>query len=221
MPVNMIETRNLTKQYGPKTAVNNLSLRIGKGELFSLLGVNGAGKTTTIRMLTCLSAPTSGEAFVGGFSCTGESEKIKPMIGISTQDTAVAERLTVRENLEFMARIYGFDKEKTAERVNRTVADFHLEEVLDQRAGTLSGGWKRKLSIAMALIGEPSVLFLDGRARPAGAVARDRIPERFPHDCAHHSLHGRGGAPVRPARHYDLRPDRRLRNAAGNSGDDR
>ena len=94
MPVNMIETRNLTRQYGPKTAVSSLSLAIGKGELFSLLGVNGAGKTTTIRMLACLSAPTSGEAYVGGFSCTGESAKIKPMIGISTQDTAVAERLS-------------------------------------------------------------------------------------------------------------------------------
>ena len=175
MPVNMIETRNLTKQYGPKTAVSSLSLSIGKGELFSLLGVNGAGKTTTIRMLTCLSAPTSGEAFVGGFSCTGESEKIKPMIGISTQDTAVAERLTVRENLEFMARIYGFGQEKTAERVSRTVADFHLEEVLNQRAGTLSGGWKRKLSIAMALIGEPSVLFLDEPTLGLDVLARREL----------------------------------------------
>ena len=117
----------------------------------------------------------SGEAFVGGFSCTGESAKIKPMIGISTQDTAVAERLTVRENLEFMARIYGFGQEKTAERVNRTVADFHLEEVLDQRAGTLSGGWKRKLSIAMALIGEPSVLFLDEPTLGLDVLARREL----------------------------------------------
>ena len=173
--MNMIETKNLTKQYGPKTAVNSLSLGIGKGELFSLLGVNGAGKTTTIRMLTCLSVPTSGEAYVNGFSCTGESEKIKPLIGISTQDTAVAERLTVKENLEFMARLYGFGKEKTAERVNRTVADFQLEEVLDQRAGTLSGGWKRKLSIAMALIGEPSVLFLDEPTLGLDVLARREL----------------------------------------------
>lgn len=173
--MDMIETRGLSKRYGEKWAVRELTLSVHQGELFSLLGVNGAGKTTTIRMLSCLSEPTAGEASVGGFSCGGQKREIKQIIGMSPQDTAVAERLTVRENLELMASVYGFDRQKVRERTERMIADFHLEEVERQQARTLSGGWKRKLSIAMALIGEPKVLFLDEPTLGLDVLARREL----------------------------------------------
>lgn len=136
----MIRTVGLTKRYGAKTAVDGLNLTVREGELFALLGVNGAGKTTTIRMLSCLSAPTAGEAYIGGLGCTGEAEKVKEIIGISPQDTAVAERLTVRENLDFMAALYEPDKARCRERAARMTEWFRLEEVENQQARTLSGG---------------------------------------------------------------------------------
>ena len=171
----MIETRNLTRKYGEKTAVNNLSLTVGEGELFALLGVNGAGKTTTIRMLSCLSKPTSGEAFVDGHSCSAESREVKQVIGLSPQDTAVADHLTVRENLEFMAAVYGYAKADVKQRADRIVEEFHFGEVENQRAQTLSGGWKRKLSIAMALISDPKVLFLDEPTLGLDVLARREL----------------------------------------------
>ena len=173
--MSMIETRNLTRKYGEKTAVNNLSLTVEEGELFALLGVNGAGKTTTIRMLSCLSKPTSGEAYVDGHSCTAESRAVKQAIGLSPQDTAVADRLTVRENLEFMAAVYGYPKDEVKQRTDRIMQEFHLDEVEHQRAQTLSGGWKRKLSIAMALISEPKVLFLDEPTLGLDVLARREL----------------------------------------------
>ncbi len=156
-----VQTKSLTKKYKKKTAVDSISLEVENGELFALLGVNGAGKTTTIRMLCCLSTPTDGEAFIDGISCINAPTKVKEKIGISPQETSVAENLTVRENLEFIADVYGFDKQKTQDSVNEMIALFKMEEVENSRAKTLSGGWKRKLSIAMALISEPAVLFLD------------------------------------------------------------
>ncbi len=169
------EARKLTKQYKQKIAVNAIDIAVEEGELFALLGVNGAGKTTTIRMLTCLSAPTAGEAFICGHSCTKESDAVKGMIGISPQDTAVAENLTVRENLEFIARVYGFDKAKVQERTAEMIRIFHMEDVENSRAKTLSGGWKRKLSIAMALISEPKVLFLDEPTLGLDVLARREL----------------------------------------------
>ena len=171
----MIRTKDLTKKFGEKTAVDHLDLTIHEGELFSLLGVNGAGKTTTIRMLSCLSRPTSGEALVGGFSCLDHAEKVKEIIGISPQDTAVAERLTVQENLSFMAALYTQDKAVCRERTERMIRLFHLEEVAGSQARTLSGGWKRKLSIAMAMIGEPQVLFLDEPTLGLDVLARREL----------------------------------------------
>jgi len=155
--------------------VNSLDLSVEEGELFSLLGVNGAGKTTTIRMLTCLSSPTAGEAFICGHSTSKESSEVKKIVGISPQDTAVAGNLTVRENLELMAGIYGFDKAGTARRIADMTKLFRLDEVLDSRAKTLSGGWKRKLSIAMALISEPKVLFLDEPTLGLDVLARREL----------------------------------------------
>ena len=170
-----VEARNLTKKYKIKTAVDSINLKVPEGELFALLGVNGAGKTTTIRMLSCLSVPSSGEAFICGKNCVEEADAVKPVIGISPQDTSVAENLTVRENLEFMAKIYGFDKSKIKARTNEMLSLFNMSEVEKSRAKTLSGGWKRKLSIAMALISEPKVLFLDEPTLGLDVLARREL----------------------------------------------
>lgn len=170
-----VETKGLTKQYKDLTAVDNLDLSVEQGELFSLLGVNGAGKTTTVRMLCCLSEATSGEAFVMGKNCEKDKTEVKSMIGISPQDTAVAGRLTVEENLLFMSRIYGFDDAKCKQRTDELIEIFAMEKVRNKRAKTLSGGWKRKLSIAMALIGEPKVLFLDEPTLGLDVLARREL----------------------------------------------
>ncbi len=167
----VIETNGLTKKYKDKTAVDGLSIAIPEGKLVALLGVNGAGKTTTIRMLSCLSKPSSGNALVMGHDVEKEPEAVKRLVGISTQDTAVAENLTVRENLEFMAGIY-LEKDRIATAVENAVKAFGLEEFTDKKAKLLSGGWKRKLSIAMAIIGEPKLLFLDEPTLGLDVLAR-------------------------------------------------
>lgn len=169
-------TKDLTKKYKDKTAVDRLNLTVKEGELFALLGVNGAGKTTTIRMLTCLSTPTGGEAYVFGHDVVKEPDAVKKLAGISTQDTAVAANLTVRENLEFMAGIYGLNDDKeTAGRVNRMTELFGFGEVINKRAGKLSGGWQRKLSIAMALIGDPKIIYLDEPTLGLDVLARREL----------------------------------------------
>jgi len=166
------KTTNLTKKYKEKVAVDQLNLEVEEGELFALLGVNGAGKTTTIRMLTCLSTPTSGEAEIFGHSVTGDPDVVKAMVGVSPQDTAVADNLTVVENLRFMAEIYGKDGRESADRI---IEDFGLTEVRDKKARTLSGGWKRRLSIAMAIIGDPRILFLDEPTLGLDVLARREL----------------------------------------------
>lgn len=170
-----IKTKCLRKCYKSITAVDSLDLRIQKGELFSLLGVNGAGKTTTIKMLTCLTRPTAGEALVGGHSITKEAERVKAIIGVSPQETAVAPNLTVRENLELICGIHGFSREKTAGKIEELSRQFDLETVLNRRAGKLSGGWQRRVSIAMALIGEPEILFLDEPTLGLDVLARHEL----------------------------------------------
>lgn len=173
--MNAVETKDLVKKYGSKTAVDGVSFSVREGELFALLGVNGAGKTTTIRMLCCLSKPASGEALICGRSVSDKPDEVKRLIGISTQDTAVAPNLTVRENLEFMAGIYGFPKEKVKKRTEEMEKMFRLGEVMDSRTKTLSGGWQRKVSIAMALISEPQVLFLDEPTLGLDVLARREL----------------------------------------------
>ncbi len=170
-----IKTVNLTKKYKNLAAVDNLNLVIEKGELFSLLGVNGAGKTTTIKMLSCLIKPTGGEAFVEGSSVINDELKIKRKIGVSPQETAVAQNLSVKENLELMCGIYGFSKEKRNEKLEEISKQFGLGPVLHKKAGKLSGGWQRRLSIAMALISEPSVLFLDEPTLGLDVIARREL----------------------------------------------
>ena len=170
-----IRIENLTKQYKDVIAVDNLSLEIAEGELFSLLGVNGAGKTTTIKMLSCLTRPTSGDATVLGESITKNPTAVKALIGVSPQETAVAAGLTVRENLEFICGIYEFDKKKTAEKLSSLSALLSLEGVLNKKASKLSGGYARRLSIAMALISEPKVLFLDEPTLGLDVIARSEL----------------------------------------------
>ena len=167
-----IKTTALVKRYKKLTAVDNLSLEIQQGELFSLLGVNGAGKTTTIKMLTCLTKPTGGDAYVGGFSVTRETEGVKAVIGVSPQQTAVAPNLTTEENLELICGIHGFSREKTQEKINQLSRQFDLGPVLKRKAGKLSGGWQRRVSIAMALISEPKILFLDEPTLGLDVLAR-------------------------------------------------
>ena len=170
-----IKASDLRKQYKNITAVDGLNLEIAPGELFSLLGVNGAGKTTAIKMLSCLTKPTGGDALVGGYSITREPEQVKRRIGVSPQETAVAPNLTVKENLALICGIHGFSREKTAEKIRELTGQFSLEEVLQRKAGKLSGGWQRRVSIAMALISQPQILFLDEPTLGLDVIARHEL----------------------------------------------
>ncbi len=170
-----IKTIELVKQYKNLTAVDKLNLEIQQGELFSLLGVNGAGKTTTIKMLTCITKPSYGDAFVGGYSITKQAEQVKQLIGVSPQETAIAANLSVKENLELICGIHGFSKEKTKRKINELSRQFDLDTVLKRKAGKLSGGWQRRVSIAMALISDPKILFLDEPTLGLDVIARHEL----------------------------------------------
>lgn len=167
-----IRTANLTKKYKDIIAVDQLNLQVKKGELISLLGVNGAGKTTTIKMLSCLTQPTGGDAFLNGKSICKDTAAVKSMIAVSPQETAVAPGLTVAENLELMCGIHGFSKEKRSEKLAELTELLGLRAVIKKKAGKLSGGWQRRLSIAMALISEPQILFLDEPTLGLDVLAR-------------------------------------------------
>jgi len=172
-----IKTIHLSKRYGTITAVCDLSLDIAQGELISLLGVNGAGKTTTIKMLTGLTTPTGGDAIVGGHSILRETSQVKRLIGVSPQQTAVAPHLTAKENLQLICGIHGFSREKARKNIERIADQLALDEVFARKAGTLSGGWQRRLSIAMALISEPQILFLDEPTLGLDVIARHALWE--------------------------------------------
>lgn len=172
-----IKTIGLTKTYKELTAVDRLDLTIPQGELFSLLGVNGAGKTTTIKMLCCLTRPTAGDAFLNGSSILADPAGVKARIGVSPQETAVAPNLTVQENLELMCGVHGFTREKQMQKVRQIAEELGLGNILKRKAGKLSGGWQRRLSIAMALIGEPEILFLDEPTLGLDVLARSDLWE--------------------------------------------
>ena len=167
-----IRIEALTKKYKDVIAVDQLSMTIEKGELISLLGVNGAGKTTTIKMLSCLTRPTSGDAYLLGKSIIQDEIDVKKIIAVSPQETAIAPGLSVKENLEMMYGVYGFAK---VEKIKRIMDNLGLKEVAKRKAGKLSGGWKRRLSIAMALIGEPKILFLDEPTLGLDVLARSEL----------------------------------------------
>lgn len=168
-----IQTSALTKKYKDLTAVNSLDLAIDEGELFALLGVNGAGKSTLIKMLSCLAKPTSGDARIFGHSIITEAHEVKKLINVSPQETAVAPNLSVRENLEFIAGIYG--AKNPWESASREIEEMGLSSVAGKKAKTLSGGWQRRLSIAMALISEPKLLFLDEPTLGLDVIARREL----------------------------------------------
>ena len=170
-----IKIEGLTKKYKDVVAVDNLNLSVCKGELFSLLGVNGAGKTTTIKMLSCLTTPTCGDAFLNGKSVVKDSAAVKSIIAVSPQETAVANGLTIKENLELMCGVYGFSKEKQNQKIAELVELLSLETVANKKTSKLSGGFKRRLSIAMALIGEPEILFLDEPTLGLDVIARSEL----------------------------------------------
>ena len=173
--MNIIKTTKLVKRYKKLTAVDKLDLEIGKGELFSLLGTNGAGKTTVIKMLSGLTIPTEGDATIDSYSITYEPEKVKRLIGVSPQETAIAPKLSVKENLEMICGIHCFSKEKTERKLSELSEQFSLEPVLKRKAGKLSGGWQRRVSIAMALISEPQLLFLDEPTLGLDVIARHEL----------------------------------------------
>ncbi len=170
-----IEIIGLTKKYGNITAVDGLSLSIREGELFSLLGINGAGKTTTVKMLSCLTSPTSGDALLLGKSIRTDARDVKSLIAVSPQETAVAFGLSVLENLELICGVHGFDKARTRERIAELCDLLGLSDVLERRAGKLSGGWQRRVSIAMALVSEPKILFLDEPTLGLDVIARSEL----------------------------------------------
>ena len=170
-----IKIQNLTKRYKNIAALDGLDLTVEQGEMLALLGVNGAGKTTAIRLLSCLAEPSEGEAWLCGHSILTEAQEVKRVIGVSPQETAVAKKLSVRENLQFMAQIHAADKQEVPERVEKIIERLGLGRVAAQRAGTLSGGWQRRLSIAMALISEPQILFLDEPTLGLDVIARHEL----------------------------------------------
>lgn len=170
-----IKTEGLTKRYGDTVAVDGLSLSIEKGEVFSLLGVNGAGKTTTVKMLSCLTEASGGNAYLYGKSIVHDKQAVKSKIAVSPQETAVAPGLTVRENLELICGAHGFTKAKRKEKIEEVANLLGISNVINKKAGKLSGGFQRRLSIAMALISEPEILFLDEPTLGLDVIARSEL----------------------------------------------
>ena len=173
--MNDIKIINLTKKYKDITALNNISLEIKSGELFALLGVNGAGKTTLIKILSCLTEPTSGDAFLGGFSVVSNSIDVKHIISISPQETAIAPNLTIKENMEFICEIYNFSKQETEEKISYLSNKLSLTSVLNKKVNKLSGGYQRRVSIALGLISNPRILFLDEPTLGLDIISRQEL----------------------------------------------
>lgn len=170
-----IETENLSRRFGEKIAVDALDLSMEAGELFALLGVNGAGKTTTIRMLAGLLPPSGGTAKLLGHDIQSDALAAKQLTAVSPQESAVAPKLTVRENLELMAGVYGADKPAARAAADEVMRELGLHEVEGQKAKSLSGGWQRRLSIAMALVTKPQILFLDEPTLGLDVLARREL----------------------------------------------
>ncbi|MBE6600711.1 MAG: ABC transporter ATP-binding protein [Ruminococcaceae bacterium] len=183
-----VKINDLTKKYKDTVAVNGLSLEISEGEIFSLLGTNGAGKTTTIKMLSCLTDPTSGDAEIFGKSIKNDIIDVKRLIAVSPQETAVAPGLSVRENLELMCGIYRFDRKKSENKIREMTEIFSLSKIENKKAGKLSGGWQRRLSIAMALISEPRLLFLDEPTLGLDVIARRELHDTIRRLAGHTTI---------------------------------
>ena len=172
-----IDIQGLTKRYGDILAVDHLTLQIKEGELLSLLGVNGAGKTTTVKMLSCLTVPTEGDAYLLGKSIRRDPTAVKSLLAVSPQETAIAPGLTARENLDLICGIHGFSRDRRDQKIDQLTRLLGLESVMNRKAGKLSGGWQRRLSIAMALVSEPKILFLDEPTLGLDVLARTDLWE--------------------------------------------
>ena len=170
-----IDIQNLSKRYGDTLAVDQLTLRVSEGELLALLGVNGAGKTTTVKMLSCLTSPTEGDAYLLGKSIRRDPTAVKSLIAVSPQETAVAPGLTARENLDLICGVHSFSREKRNQKIAELTELLGLQSILNRKAGKLSGGWQRRLSIAMALVSEPKILFLDEPTLGLDVLARSEL----------------------------------------------
>ncbi|MCL2642642.1 MAG: ABC transporter ATP-binding protein [Candidatus Bathyarchaeota archaeon] len=168
-------TENLCKNYGTVKAIDNLNLSVHAGEIFGFLGPNGAGKTTTIRVLTTLTRPTSGSVSVGGYNVKDEPDKVKKMIGVVQQHLSLDRDLTVRENMEFRARIQHLNASKRKQRITELLEYVELTEFADKMVDTLSGGMKKKAAIVCSLLHEPKLLFLDEPTVGLDAQARRRL----------------------------------------------
>lgn len=173
--MNAIKIVNLRKEYKDVVAVDNLNLEIKEGELFSLLGVNGAGKTTTIKMLATLIEPTSGDAFIYDNSILSNRENVKEIIDVSFQETTIARKLTVKENIEFYSKLNGLNKTEIENIEKELFKTFELDKIKNKRSSKLSGGWQRKLSIALSLISNPKVLFLDEPTLGLDVISRREL----------------------------------------------
>jgi len=180
-----VETRGLTRRFGPVTAVRELTLRIERGEVFGLLGPNGSGKTTTIRMLCGILEPSAGSATVAGIDVAAAPEQVRQRIGYMSQQFGLYEDLTAGENLTFYAAIYGLTGDARRARVAEVVAFLEIGARLRQLAGELSGGWKQRLALGCALLHSPAVLFLDEPTAGVDPAARRRFWGAI-HDLAAH-----------------------------------
>jgi len=163
----MIKAENLTRMFGDFTAVDHISFEVGRGEIFGFLGANGAGKTTAMRMLTGLLVPTEGEATVAGFDVYSQAEQIKKQIGYMSQKFSLYEDLTVRENIRLYGGIYGLADQQIKQKSDDLISMLNMQDLQNQKIGSLPLGWKQKLAFSVALIHEPQIVFLD---EPTGGV---------------------------------------------------
>ncbi len=170
-----VQTINLSKKFKDIEAVSNLNLTIEENSIYALLGLNGAGKTTTIKMITGLLKPTNGEIIVEGNSISDNLNKIKEITSISPQESAFASNLTVYQNIMMMGEIYGMKKDECKKITQELIHNFSLEKYQNKRAKTLSGGYQRKLSLAMALVSNPKVLFLDEPTLGLDVISRREL----------------------------------------------
>ena len=175
----MIRTAGLVKRYGEVTALDGLDLVVPKGTVLGLLGPNGAGKTTAVRILTTLLEFDEGSAFVSGIDVQKEPDKVRERIGLSGQNAAVDEHLTGYENLDMVGRLYHLGKKKSEERARELLAQVELDEAADRPAKTYSGGMRRRLDLAAALVAEPEVLFLDEPTTGLDPRSRNNLWERI------------------------------------------
>jgi ABC-2 type transport system ATP-binding protein len=164
--------QNLTKRFGDFVAVDNVTLEVGKGEIFGFLGPNGAGKSTTIRILCGLLAPTSGKGTVAGFDVATEPERVKASIGYMSQKFSLYDDLTVEENLDFFGGVYGVEEERRAQRKQYALEMSGLGDRRDSMTRLLAGGWKQRLALGCAILHEPPVIFLDEPTSGVDPLAR-------------------------------------------------